>query len=90
MVTVDGTKVPEGTYLIFTWPAQRNGLFLLYKRDLDRGGNTADYDKTKEVAHFKVKSEKLTEKVETLTFNITDILLKQVAKIQMAWDKTLQ
>src|SRR5258708_6921153 len=87
-VTVEGTKVPAGKYLIFTWPGATEWTVTLYK-DLDLGGDTEHYDKTKEVANFKVKSEKLTEKVETLTFNITDISDdSKWAKVQMAWENT--
>jgi len=87
-VTVEGTKVPAGKYLIFTWPGASEWTVSLYK-DLQLGGNTDNYDKTKEAANFKVKSEKLTEKVETLTFNITDISDdSKWAKIQMAWENT--
>lgn len=87
-VTVEGTKVPAGKYLIFTWPGATEWTVTLYK-DLDLGGDTDHYDKTKEAANFKVKPEKLTEKVETLTFNITDISDdSKWAKIQMAWENT--
>ncbi|MBI3481444.1 MAG: DUF2911 domain-containing protein [Bacteroidetes bacterium] len=87
-VTVEGIKVPAGKYLIFTWPGATEWTVSLYK-DLDLGGDTEHYDKTKEAANFKVKSEKLTEKVETLTFNITDISDdSKLAKIQMALENT--
>ncbi len=87
-VTVEGAKVPAGKYLIFTWPGASEWTISLYK-DLDLGGDTQHYDKTKEAANFKVKSEKLTEKVEMLTFNITDLSDdSKTAKIQMAWENT--
>lgn len=87
-VTVEGTKVPKGDYLIFTWPAASEWTVSLYS-DLSLGGNTADYDKSKEVANFKVKAGKLTETVETLTMNITDIAAdSKSANIQMAWENT--
>ena len=87
-VTVEGAKVPAGTYLIFTWPSASEWTISLYK-DLALGGNTTQYDKTKEVANFKVKSEKLTEKIETLTFNISDIADdSKTAKVQLAWENT--
>lgn len=87
-VTVEGTKVAKGEYLIFTWPAASEWTVSLYS-DLSLGGNTAAYDKSKEVANFKVKAEKLTETVETLTMNITDIAAdSKSANIQMAWENT--
>ena len=87
-VTVEGTKVPAGKYLIFSWPGATEWTVTLYK-DLDLGGDTEHYDKAKEAANFKVKPGKLTEKVETLTFNITDISDdSKWAKIEMAWENT--
>ena len=87
-VMVEGTKVPAGQYLIFTWPGTAEWTVTLYK-DLTLEGNTTEYDKTKEVANFKVKSEKLTEKVEMLTINITDLADdNKSAKVQLAWENT--
>lgn len=87
-VTVEGTKVPAGTYLILTWPGASEWTVSLYK-DVSLGGNTTGYDKSKDAANFKVRSEKLTEKVETLTFNITDIADdSKTAKVQLAWENT--
>ena len=87
-VKVEGIAVPKGEYLLFTWPGATEWTVSLYK-DLTLGGNTGGYDKSKEAANFKVKSEKLTEKVETLTFNIGDIADdSKSAKIQLAWENT--
>jgi hypothetical protein len=87
-VTVEGVKVPAGTYLIFTWPGASEWTVSFYK-DLTLGGDYEHYDKTKEAANFKVKSEKLAEKIETLTFNIGDIADdSKTAKVQLAWENT--
>lgn len=87
-VTVEGTAVPKGEYLLFTWPGASEWTVSLYK-DLSLGGNTAGYDKTKEAANFKVKAGKLTEKVETLTLNITDLAEdSKSANIEIAWENT--
>jgi hypothetical protein len=87
-VTVEGTKVPKGEYLLFSWPGAAEWTLSLYK-DTKLGGNTANYDESQEVAKFKVKSEKLADKVETLTFNIGDIAAdNKSAKIQLAWENT--
>src|SRR5690349_15345240 len=63
-VKVEGISVPKGEYLIFTWPGATEWTVSLYK-DISLGGNTDDYDKTKEAANFKVKSEKTPATVET-------------------------
>jgi hypothetical protein len=87
-VTVEGTKVEAGKYLIYTWPNSSEWVVSLYK-DLDLGTDFEKYDKSKEAVNFKVKSEKLTERVETLTFNISDIAAdSKTAKVQLAWENT--
>lgn len=87
-VKVEGIAVPKGEYLIFTWPGVSEWTVSLYK-DISLGGNTGGYDKSKEAANFKVKSEKLTEKVETLTIGIGDIAAdSKTAKVQIAWENT--
>lgn len=87
-VTVEGIAVPKGEYLIFTWPGATEWSVALYK-DIKLGGNTGGYDKTQEAANFKVRSEKLTERVETLTFEISDIAAdSKSAKVQLAWENT--
>lgn len=87
-VTVEGTKVPAGKYLIFAWAGASEWTITLYK-DIELGGDYDHYDKTKEAANFKVKSEKLTERVEMLTYNITDLSDdSKWAKIQLAWENT--
>jgi hypothetical protein len=87
-VKVEGIAVPKGQYLIFSWPGAAEWTISLYK-DLDLGGNTAGYKTENEVAKFKVKSEKLTEKVETFTINISDVADNSTsAKVQLAWENT--
>lgn len=87
-VKVEGKAVPAGKYLIFTWPGASQWTVSLYK-DLELGGNTNGYDSTKEQARFKVASEKLAERIETLTFAIGDISEdNSQAKVQLAWENT--
>lgn len=87
-VKVEGIDVPKGEYLIFTWPGANEWTVSLYK-DLTLGGNTGGYSKDNEAANFKVKPEKLTEKVETFTINIGDISDdSKTAKVQLAWENT--
>ncbi len=87
-VTVEGTAIVKGEYLIFTWPGATEWTVSLYK-DISLGGNTGGYDKTKEAANFKVKVDKLADKVETLTINIGDIAANnKTAKVQIAWENS--
>lgn len=85
-VTVEGTKVPKGEYLIFSWPGATEWTVSLYK-DLSIGGNTDSYKTENEVANFKVKAEKLANKVETFTVSIDDIAEdNKSAKVTLAWE----
>lgn len=87
-VKVEGIDVPKGEYLIFTWPGAGEWTVSLYK-DLSLGGNTHEYDASKEAAKFKVKSKKLAEKVETFTISIDDIAPdNKTAKVTLAWENT--
>src|SRR6186713_2195313 len=70
-VKVEGTAVPKGTYLLLTWPGATEWTVALSK-DVELGGGVDKYDASKDAAKFKVKPEKLTEKVEVLTFNVSD------------------
>ncbi len=87
-VKVENIDVPKGEYLIFTWPGATEWTVALYK-DLSIGGNTQKYDKSKEAANFKVKSEKLSKKVETFTISIDDLAAdNKSGKITLAWENT--
>jgi hypothetical protein len=87
-VKIEGKDVPKGEYLLLTWPGATEWTISLYK-DLSLGGNTAGYKAENDVAKFTVKSEKLTERVETFTMNIGDIADNSTsAKVQIAWENT--
>lgn len=87
-VTVEGIAVPKGEYLIFTWPGATEWTVSLYS-DLTIGGNTGAYDKTKEAANFKVKSQKLAKTVETFTISIDDLAANNKSgKVTLAWENT--
>lgn len=87
-VKVEGIAVPKGEYLVLTWPGATEWTISLYK-DVSLGGDLAKYDASKNAANFKVRPEKLTEKVETLTFAIGDLSDdNRSAKVQLAWENT--
>lgn len=87
-VKVEGTSVPKGTYLLLSWPGATEWTIALNK-EVGMGGDMSKYDAAKDAAKFKVKPEKLTEKVEVLTFNIGDISPDdKSAKVQLAWENT--
>jgi len=87
-VKVEGVDVKKGEYLLLTIPGATDWTVILYS-DISLGGNTANYKQEKDAARFTVKSEKLTEKVETFTINISDIADNNTgAKVQLAWENT--
>jgi hypothetical protein len=87
-VKIEGVAVPKGEYLLLTWPGATEWTVALSK-DVALGGNTGKYDASKDAVNFKVKAEKLAEKVETLTFNVGDIAGdNKSGKVQLAWENT--
>lgn len=87
-VKFGGVDVPKGTYLLLSIPGAAEWTVILYK-DVAMGGNTEDYDQTKDQARVTVKSEKLTEKVETFTLEISDFAENgKSANLQIAWENT--
>lgn len=87
-VKVEGVDVKKGEYLLLTIPGATEWTVILYS-DVSMEGNTANYKQDKDAARFTVKSEKLTEKVETFTVNIADIADNNTsANVQLAWENT--
>ncbi len=87
-VKFGGVDVPKGTYLLLTIPGATDWTVILYK-DVAMGGNTDGYDQTKDQARVTVKSEKLTEKVETFTIEIADFAENsKSANLQIMWENT--
>lgn len=83
--TIGGAEVKAGEYLIFATPGKDSWTVTLYS-DLSIGGNVGSYDKAKEVMSATVKPVKLTNMVESLTFNIADISEDNAsATIELAW-----
>lgn len=82
---VGGTDIEAGEYMIYTIPGKDNWSFMLYS-DLKLGGNVASYNKQNEVMITSVKPVTLSPKMETLTFNISDISEDNAsANIELAW-----
>jgi hypothetical protein len=87
-VKVEGQDVKKGEYLLLTIPGATEWTVILYS-DASLGGNLADYKQEKDAARFTVKSQKLTEPVETFTINISDLADDNTnGKIQLAWENT--
>lgn len=87
-VKFGGVDVPKGTYLLLTIPGATDWTVILYK-DVAMGGTLENYDQTKDQARVTVKSDKLTEKVETFTLEIADFAENsKSANLQIMWENT--
>lgn len=82
---IAGTDVKAGQYLILSIPGADEWTFILYSEP-SIGGNMTAYDEKKAVVNTKVKTIKLDEPVETMTFQIADISTdNKSANIYFAW-----
>lgn len=85
-LNIGGKDIKAGTYALYSIPNQNEWEVMLYS-DLALGGNTADYDATKETARFKIKPAAMADKMETFTIAINNIT-NTSCSIDMIWDKT--
>ena len=87
-VTVEGESIPAGEYLLLTVPGPETWTFIFYN-DPSIGGNIGDMKDENIQAKVTAKASKLTEPVEVLTFNISDISEdNKTAAIELAWENT--
>lgn len=86
-VQLEGTPVKAGTYALYTVPGQDSWEVMLYK-DLNMGGNVADYKKENELARFRVKPVLTAQQVETFTINM-DKVTANSGELQLMWDRLM-
>ncbi|NGF55900.1 DUF2911 domain-containing protein [Parapedobacter sp. SGR-10] len=84
-VTIEGHKVPAGTYGLFTVPDKAEWTIILSKNPKQWGAY--QYKDADDLLRFKVKPQTLANKVETFTMSFEDVTTKS-AKIVLAWEKT--
>lgn len=83
---IAGKDVKAGDYLIFMTPGKDQWEFKLYS-DLSIGGNVGGYNMENEVFSAKVTPKKLSEPVETLTYQISDLNAESTkANIHFMWE----
>ncbi|MGL1889625.1 MAG: DUF2911 domain-containing protein [Reichenbachiella sp.] len=88
-VTVAGTAVPAGEYLLILTPGASEWEVILYS-DKSLGSNVDKAEEDKITVKVNIAAGKLTETVETLTYQIADISENsENANIQMAWENTV-
>ena len=84
-VKIEGSSVPAGTYALYTIPDKDEWTIILNKNTTLWGSD--GYKQEEDYIRFKVKPTPLPNKVELLTFNITDVLPNS-ANIELVWDQT--
>ncbi len=87
-LSVEGSNLPAGEYMIITIPGKDAWQVIFYK-DTSLGGNMANHKQENEQLRVSVKPTKLTEAVQTMTFNISDLSEDNTkAAIELAWENT--
>ncbi len=84
-VTIQGNKVPSGTYGIFTIPTPTDWTIILSKNPKQWGAY--QYKQEDDFLRFTVPSQKLTNSVETFTMQFGNITTNS-SELSLAWDKT--
>lgn len=85
-VTIAGKVLPAGTYGLYTIPNKTSWEVMLTK-DLQLGGNVADYKTENEVLRFTVKPMPISYQIESFTIMVSDVAPSK-ANIEIMWDKT--
>lgn len=87
-VKLGNADVPKGTYLLLTIPHEKEWTIIIYK-DVAMGGDLESYDQTNDQVRLFVKPERLTERVETFTVEISDLSeTGKTANLQLIWENT--
>ncbi len=84
-VKIEGNTVPAGTYALYTIPDKDEWVIILNK-NLTLWGSDG-YKQEEDQIRFKGKSMPLANKVETMTFNISNITSTS-ANIELNWEQT--
>lgn len=85
--SVGGTKLPKGTYVIFTKPGEKEWEVIFYK-NLSIGANPGkDFKEEDVAARVKVPSQSIRDLVETFTMNFNN-LRNNGADLEITWEYT--
>ena len=86
-VQIEDNDLPAGTYALYTIPGKDEWTIIIHKNITHWGTGGKNYSKSEDAFRFKVKSTKLTEKVETFTIGI-DNVQSNSASIELKWENT--
>ncbi len=84
-VTIEGHKVAAGTYGLFSIPGMDQWTMILSKNSKQWGAYT--YKESDDYLRFNITPEKLSENVETLTMQFTDVF-PTTANLHIKWEHT--
>jgi len=84
-VTIESHTVPAGTYGIFTIPNQNEWTIILSTNVKQWGAY--EYKQEEDFLRFNVKTQALTNKVETFTIAFEDVTTKSTA-VSLSWENT--
>lgn len=85
-VVVGGQKLAKGKYAIYTEP-QADSWAIYFYTDNENWGNPQKWDTSKIAAKSVVKTQTLSQPVETFTISLDD-LSSNSAMLNFSWDKT--
>lgn len=83
-VTIEGKKIPAGTYSVFSLPGQNEWKVMLNK---NAKASANDYKQAEDVATFTIQLKKTGSTYETFTIDISD-LTNTSAMINIKWEDT--
>ncbi|MEN2398908.1 DUF2911 domain-containing protein [Flavobacterium sp. MC2016-06] len=83
-VTINGTKVPAGTYSLFAIP-EKDKWTIIINKELDMWGAYA-YDESKDLLRVSVPVKPVSDVIEALSIAFTTE--GSVANLVIGWDKT--
>ncbi|MFT6815482.1 MAG: hypothetical protein ACJAZ3_001392 [Sphingobacteriales bacterium] len=87
-MTIEGNKVPKGTYAIYTIPAKEMWTIVLHKNITHWGFGGEDYNAEEDLVRFSVKPSATPMKIESLTIAAGNLGMNN-ADIMIMWENTM-
>lgn len=82
-LTADGTRIPAGTYTLWTIPGPGTWT-LIVNEEIEIGGTS--YDPSHDLARLEIGTRSLDETVETFTIEVEDT--EEGGVLRLRWDRT--
>ncbi|MBT8195851.1 MAG: DUF2911 domain-containing protein [Bacteroidia bacterium] len=85
--TINGSDIEKGKYALYMIPGETEWEVVLHKNLSYWGTGGDDYKLEEDAMRFKVKPQRLTSKVETMTINVANVKSDN-AEVQLDWENT--